>query len=162
MESTEPSGETGLPLWPHYAELWSEILDVPSQVTGRGAVVDGKDDARSETFVSPDGDELKVDLKQFQEFVFDTIIRCIMKTLSELNLKYRVRAIDKQIPSASDVFQGMHQVPPPGSSMLDYTDADRFTFLLQSRSVLYSLQNSILNLYFSVFHLFMFLPFKMF
>jgi hypothetical protein len=103
MDTSETSGETDLPLWPQYAELWSQLLDISTNVTHQGVLVNEKDNKGLEII----GAELKVDLKHIQEFIFDKIVECIMKILKELNLKYRVRAMDKLKVSTSDLLQGI-------------------------------------------------------
>ncbi|OAE24558.1 hypothetical protein AXG93_2415s1380 [Marchantia polymorpha subsp. ruderalis] len=93
METSEGvSGDVGLPLWPHYVELWSSLLDsLKVSVGEQGAVpvAETDDEHMSGELLLGNG---TTDVTEIQGLVFDTIVRSIMKALTELNLKYRVRA----------------------------------------------------------------------
>ncbi|KAL2645174.1 hypothetical protein R1flu_012761 [Riccia fluitans] len=92
METTEGApGDLGLPLWPQYVELWCHLLEFlrKSAEEHSAALHDGSD---METISGQSSsEERSVDVKEIQGLVFDSIVRSIMKALTELNLKYRVR-----------------------------------------------------------------------
>ncbi|KAL3698516.1 hypothetical protein R1sor_012592 [Riccia sorocarpa] len=92
METTEGApGETGLPLWPQYVELWCQLLKfLDKSAEEQSAVPHDETDNEAELDKSK-SEARTVIVKEIQVLVFDSIIRSIMKALTELNLKYRVR-----------------------------------------------------------------------
>ncbi len=91
MEPVDEAPEEGsTPLWSHYVELWSHLLELSPD---RGLhLTAGSDEAESfEELVAFDVGNVGINETTLRESVFDAIMHCIIKAMTELNLKYRVK-----------------------------------------------------------------------
>lgn len=91
MEPVDEAPEEGsTQLWSHYVVLWSHLLEFSSD---RGFhLAAGSDEAESfEELVASDVGNVGINETTLRESVFDAIMHCIIKAMTELNLKYKVR-----------------------------------------------------------------------
>jgi len=106
MEPVEEAPEEGsTQLWSHYVELWSHLLEFSSD---RGfQLTAGSGEAKSfEELVASDVGNVGINETTFRESVFDAIMHCIIKALTELNLKYRVRIPTRTATNSEEVDAG--------------------------------------------------------
>ena len=99
MEPVDEAPEEGsTQLWSHYVELWSHLLEFPSdrelQLTAEA------DEAESfGELVASDVGNVGISETTLRESVFDAIMSCVIKALTELNLKYKVKPSVTTAPS---------------------------------------------------------------
>lgn len=94
MEPVEDR-DSGAPLWKHYVELWSKLLfffsnNIVEHKINDMEVESIRDPVHVGTFCRNRNDA------ELQSCVFYCLIRCIMKAMSELNVKYTVKSLPMQ------------------------------------------------------------------
>lgn len=91
MEPVDETLEDGSThLWRHYVELWSRLLDVASDQTLQ--VISDLDEGENfEELVASDVGDVGISGSKLRESMFDAIMHCVLKAMTELNLKYRVK-----------------------------------------------------------------------
>lgn len=91
MEPVDEAPEEGsTQLWSHYVQLWSHLLEFSSDLGFHSTA--GSDEAESfEDLVASDVGNVGINETTLRESVFDAIMHCIIKAMTELNLKYRVK-----------------------------------------------------------------------
>lgn len=77
-------------LWRHYVELWSRLLDMAFDKTL--PMVPNLDEGENfEELVASDVGDVGISGSKLRELMFDAIMHCVLKAMTELNLKYRVK-----------------------------------------------------------------------
>lgn len=106
-EPTEAVGtEVGDQLWRHYVDLWSHLLDFDSAEAGD---ISGRCEQQTDHDAEQDMELLVPSIcakpvmgnMELQEAVFDAVIRCIMRSVVGLNIKYRVKQTISQTAATS-------------------------------------------------------------
>ncbi|KAG0609962.1 hypothetical protein M758_7G027900 [Ceratodon purpureus] len=114
MEPVDEAPEEGsTQLWSHYVELWSHLLEFPSD---RGSQLTSEAD-EAEGFgelVASDVGNVGISETALRESVFDAIMHCVIKAMTELNLKYKAKPHATTAVNTEDVDSGPLE---PGAEM---------------------------------------------
>lgn len=86
----EPVQDGSTHLWRHYVELWSRLLDMASDQTLQ-MISDLDEGENFEELVASDVGDVGISGSKLRESMFDAIMHCVLKAMTELNLKYRVK-----------------------------------------------------------------------
>lgn len=92
MEPVDEAPEEGsTPLWSHYVELWSHLLEF-SLDGGLQSTAEADETESFEELVASDVGNVGISVATLRESVFDSIMHCVIKAMTELNLKYKAKA----------------------------------------------------------------------
>lgn len=102
-------GSGGQQLWQHYVELWTHLLDFEPNVGQQGAVDSEADDICVELVPSDVGD-VGINATKLRESMFDAVMHSVIRAMSELNLKYRVKVASSSSPPGAYLLSFLAQL----------------------------------------------------